>query len=224
MHQQSVAHGQLLGIRARTFLIAILLLVGCSDYGDSESAAPSTSTTAAAPTTTAARSGPTIGWSNVGVIELGSGYSLRDEEGDAPIVAIYSDDEHVGIIEINKFPADTTDLSAHIEQFHSSIEADRKEGCGTDYEYEREASSTLDGPDGEFVRYGFTGARERGAPVTERTIQWAAIQDGELVIINVAAYDEAGCIGTEGAELTVAELEKVEPLLSPVIERSPFPR
>ena len=198
-------------------------MAGCSDNGGSGSASPPTSTATADTTTTTARSGPTIDWNNIGVVDSGSGYSLRDEEGDAPIVAIHRGDDHVGIVEINRFPAETTDLTKHVEQFHAGIEADRKEGCGVDYEYERQPTESLTGPDGEFVRYGFTGARE-GEPVTERTIQWASIQEDELVIINVAAYDEAGCIGSEGAELTIAELEVVEPLLSPVIERSAFPR
>ena len=159
----------------------------------------------------------------MGTVDLGDGYSLRDEPGDAPIVAIYRDGEHIGIIEINRFPVETRDLHEHVEKFHSAIGSDRKDGCGIEYDYRPEPPVPVSGPDGELVRYGFTGANARGEPATERTIQWAAIQGDELVIINVAAYDEGGCVGTEGAELTTAELEVVAPLIAPIIERSPFP-
>ena len=203
-------------------LAVLLLLAACGSDTEPREQAAGTTTTAAEATTTVVPS-PTINWGDIGVVDLGSGYTLRDEEGDAPIVAIYRDEEHVGIIEINRFPKSSPTLEAHVEQFHPAIETDRKKGCGSDYEYKRIGPEFEDGPDGRFVHYGFTGSRP-GEPVTEKTLHWATFQDDELVIINVAAYDEGGCLSTEGSELTTAELDKVEPLLSPAIERSPFPR
>lgn len=202
-------------IRTRTALILLpFLFAGCAG-DDAEEVVPS------APSTTVP--GPTIDWDNVGTVDLGSGYSLRDEEGDAPIVAIYRGDEHIGIVEINRFPKDNETLEDHVEEFHASLEADRKDGCGSDYVYERFLERYRQGPDGQFVHYGFTGAKP-GEEVSETTLQWAAFQGDELVIINVAAYDAGGCIGTEGAELTIDDLAEIRPLLQAAIERSPFPR
>ena len=210
-------------VRAVTSALAVLLLLaGCSSDSEPREEADATTTTAAEVTTTVVPS-PTIDWDDIGVVDLGDGYTLRDEEGDAPIVAIYRGTEHVGIVEVNRFPKSSPTLEAHVEQFHSSLEADRRKGCGADYEYEQIGPEFEDGPDGRFAHYGFTGSRP-GEPVTEKTLQWATFQEDELVIINVAAYDEDGCVGTEGAELTTAELERVESLLRSAVEASPFPR
>ena len=212
-------------MRNRALLLALALVAAaCSD--DDDAAPPTTTTTAPAPAVA-------IEWNSLGTVDLGDGWSLADAEGDAPIVAIRRDGEPVGIIELLMFPVDSLDavadnlddgedaaLAAHAAEFLDALGADRAEGCGDDYGFVIEPAELFDAGDGRAVRYGFTGAPP-GEPVSERTIQWAAVRDDRLVLVQVSAYDPGACVAP-GEELTVADLAEVEPLLAPAIEASDF--
>ena len=214
------------GRATAALLAALALAAGCGDDDDAASPPP-TSTTAPAPT-------PAIDWASVDTVDLGDGWSLADAEGNAPLVAIVRDGAQVGIVELHSFPVDSLDavaealaegedaaLAAHADDFVTALAADRAAGCGEDYEFVAEPVELLDAGDGRAVRYGFTGGPP-GEPVSERTVQWAALRGDVLVLAQVSAYDADACVSTEGAELTVADLAEVEPRLAPAIEASDF--
>lgn len=213
--------------RTRTLVVVaatVLALAACGDdAGDS-----------VAPTTPTTPTPPIIEWEDLGTVDLGDGWELADAEGDGPFVAIRRAGATVGVIEVARFPIDTVDavdavldaggseadaLAAHAEEYLAIFEADRREGCGPDYAFVPEPTTSVDGVDGPLVRYGFVG----GAPATERNLHWAGIRGGELVLVTVAAAEPGGCLPPEGPGLTIADLAEVEPRLAGAIEASPLP-
>jgi hypothetical protein len=98
---------------------------------------------------------------------------------------------------------------------------DRKAGCGDAYRVEAEPIDAYDVPGGPVRRYGFAGGAE-GAPNTERTLQWAGLRDGVLVIVVLTGYDPGSCVAGEG-EGTLVDQEEVLPGLQALIEASGLP-
>lgn len=206
-------------------LFAAVALVACGS-DDEDGAAPTTE----APASTAG-----IPWDDLGEVDLGAGWAIVDAEGDAPVLDIERDGARVGLVEINRYDVDTLPavvaalpdgeraaLRAHVDEFLRSLAADRREGCAPDHRLTPLDTRFVDGPEGLVVSYGFR-AGAAGAPDTEIVRHWAGLRDDELVLVQVAAYDEGSCPGTDGAELTLADFSEVEPLIAPMIEASDLP-
>jgi hypothetical protein len=167
-------------------------------------------------------------------VDLGGGFLLTHCEGDAPILCLSRDGESRGIVELSAFPVASLDevrqalpqgpraaLEAHAGDHVRSLRADRIAGCGEGYTVTPLAFTVTEGPAGPVISYGFTGAR-RGEPVSERTVQWAALRGDDLVLLNLSGYDDGACVPAEG-EGTVADVVEVERRLRPVVEANPLP-
>ena len=202
----AAVHRRLRRPAALVLLAPLVLLVACGD--DDEAAPPST--TASTTTTLPAMPTDFDWWHAVGKVPLGGGWELGPCEGDDPTLCYEHEDGRHGIIELFRFsaPADFN-LNAHASQFVSDFVTDRKAGCGEAYRVVAEPIEALDLPDGPARRYGFSGGAE-GAPDTERTIQWAGVREGVLVIVVLTGYDPGSCVTGEG-EGTLQDQEEVLP-------------
>ena len=199
--------------------LALVLTTGC---GGDDDAAPST-TREATTTTIPAAPADFDWWHPVGTVPLGGGWALGPCEGDDPTLCYEHPDGRHGIIELFRFsaPADFN-LNAHASQFVSDFVADRKAGCGEAYRVDAEPIDAFELPDGPARRYGFAGGAS-GAPNTERTIQWAGVREGVLVIVVLTGYDPGSCVPAEG-EGTLDDQDEVLPGVQALIEASGLPR
>ena len=228
LSRMSRSSSRRIGLRHPLIVLVIgagLLAAAC---GSDEEPTSATSTTSSAVPAVA------VDWEKLGSHDLGSGWTLRDAEGDAPIVEILEDGRLVGSLEVVSFPLATLPevtaarrdggagaaLAAHASSFFTAIREDRRAGCGSDYRFRPDEPETVELLDGAAIRYGFTGG-VTGAE--ERTVQWAGIRGDALVILSVPAYDPGSCLGTEGAELDVATLERLERRLTAAVERGALP-
>ncbi len=132
-------------------------------------------------------------------------------EGDAPVMCLTDADGAWGGIELSSW--DTADLDvleaafadgataaealdAFAEEFLTTLRADRAEGCGPEYQFTPDASTstTVAGLPG--LRYGFRGI-VRGETV-EHVVGHAVITDGTLHLFNASGLADDGCLGREG--------------------------
>jgi hypothetical protein len=200
-------------------VLALLLAVAACGGGDDDA---ETTTTASTTTTIPAMPADFDWWHPLGKLSLGGGWELGACEGDDPTLCFENADGRHGIIELFRFsaPADFN-LNAHASDFVSDFVDDRKAGCGASYRVVAEPIDAFDLPDGPVRRYGFAGGAE-GAPNTERTIQWAGLRDGVLVIVVLTGYDPGSCVSGEG-EGTLDDLADVLPRLQALIEAAGLP-
>lgn len=216
---------------AAVVILAAFLLASCADGAD-DAGSTSTSTP---PTAPSAPSAPVVRWGeDIGVVDLGGGWSLTDAEGNGPFTAVRLDGTTVGTIELVRFPIATLPvvrdvvagggspgdaLLAHAAEYLAAFEDDRHTGCGPAYAFAPEPTRLVEGASSPLVHYGFRG----GSPVTERQLQWATISGDDLVLVTVSAYDDGGCLAREGHELTVEQLDALAARLGAAVEASPLP-
>ncbi len=177
--------------------VAALALLGpaaCSGGDDDvETARPSTTTTTipAMPTD--------FDWWHPVLVDLGGGWELGPCTGEGTELCFeHPEQGRRGILELFRFRApEDANLNNHAARFVEDFVADRTRGCGAEYRVEAEPLQALALPDGSALRYGFHGGSS-GAPDTERTVQWAGVREGVLVIVTLNAYDPGSCVTGEG--------------------------
>ena len=187
-------------------------------------AAPSTTTTAAEP----AAEQLAVDWEARTVTPATVGpWTIRFCEGEAPLICLHRDGEVAGAIEVNTFPRDSfadPDLADIAAASVRTFQADRKEGCGTDYLVRADPvapATVLGDPDG--LRYGWTATKE--GRVVERTRTYAATKDDTIVLLVAGALDAdgGGCI-PRMHEFTVEGLAAAEPTLDRLASANFDPR
>lgn len=176
--------------------------------------------------TTAATVG--FDWARPATVDLGEGWSVTDTEGDAPMVTVLRHGVPVGIVEYLDFPleggahGERAALDAHVAGYYDDIGADRRSSPIRGYRFEPDAPVHLDTADGDAVRYGFRGTLPDGRP-SERSVHWAGVRDGRLVLVAASAYDEGGLFAREGSEFTSADLDAVADRLDRLVRSSGLP-
>ena len=166
--------------------------------------------------------GPVVEWASIKPTDLGDGWRVQDCDGDAPFVCVARNDEILGVMEVLRLPTEGRTLDQHVTGYYESIKNDRKDGCGADYKIATEPVRPVTAPDGDVIRYGFTGALGNAPGISERVIQFAGIRDDKLVILAASANDDGGCLSREG-EFTTAQLRDFEPRLALLVNSSGLP-
>ncbi len=169
------------------------------------------------------------------VLELSGGWSISACEGDAPLLCVFRHGEPAGVVEAMAYPIasfrflnpaadDATNLKAIAKDYLSGFVADRKQGCGADYGFAPSPHRSFDLGGVRGATFGFTGKMPDGRP-SERHVQYAAIQDGDVIVLAAAAYDEGGCPGPDDVSVsfTSEALAELRPLLDEVLTKSPLP-
>jgi hypothetical protein len=180
------------------------------------------------PTTTSTVATVTLDWARPATVDLGDGWSVTDTEGDAPMVTVLRDGVPVGFVEYLDYPidgladGDRAALDAHVAGYYDDIGDDRRGAPIRGYRFEPEAAVHLDTADGDAVRYGFRGTLPDGTP-SERSVHWAGVRGGRLVLVGASAYDEGGLFGLEGSEFTSADLDAVVERLDRLVRNSGLP-
>lgn len=180
------------------------------------------------PATTVAVDTAVIDWAAPGTVDLGAGWTVTDTEGDAPMLTVLRHGRPVGIVEYLDFPLETpaddvvATLDAHVARYVEDIGRDRAGAPIEGYRFVPDAAVHLRGADGAMVRYGFRATLPDGRP-SERTIQWAGIRGGRLVLVGASAYDAGGLFSREGTEFTSADLDAVAERLHRLVRASGLP-
>jgi hypothetical protein len=201
-------------------------MTACSDDRGGETSVATTTST----TTTLLRV-PAVSFTEDGPpVDLGDGWSVIGCEGDAPLICVDRDGARVGVIELATFPVESFALPGFREaaargdvdaamriladDFITTFERDRREGCGDAYRIEAEEpeTSTVLGQAG--LRYGYV-ARQDGA-IVERQLNHGTIVGSEVVLANAPAYAAGGCVPREG-EFEPSVLDEFEPYLRALI-------
>lgn len=171
-------------------------------------------------------------------VELGGGWSLADEPGDGPFIAVSRDGERVSTIEMLRYDISTLDeirekladgatvreaLAAHVAEFYEIIEQDRVVGCPTGYRFEADDPGYVEAKDGTVVRYGFTATKADGTP-SERSVHFAGLRKDHLILIGMNASHPDGCMPAEGDTFTEESLNAFAPVLEAAIIRSGLPK
>ncbi|MDT7572827.1 MAG: hypothetical protein QOE05_3001 [Actinomycetota bacterium] len=114
-------------------------------------------------------------------------------------------------------------LRAHAEDFLRSLAADRKAGCGADYQLTPLPFEILRPADGPVLHYGFVAGRP-GGPVLERVEHFEGLRaaDKVLVLVHASATAVAGCLDREG-EFLPADLSALAPVLTALVVRNGLP-
>ena len=178
--------------------------------------------------TTVAEAAPTIDWARPEEVELGGGWSVIDTEGDAPMVTVLRNGRTVGILEYLDYPLegsagdDRAALDDHVGRFFRDIGADRARTPIDGYRFEPDPVAHATASDGAIVRYGFRATLPDGSP-SERTIQWAGIRAGRLVLVSAAANDPGGLFPPEGPQFTSAQLDEATDRLDRLVRASGLP-
>lgn len=169
-----------------------------------------------------------LDWLRPVPVDLGGGWAVADTEGDAPMVTVLRNGRPVGIVEYLDFgleePAtgDRATLDAHMAEYVRDIGNDRATAPVKDYRFDPDPAVHLRAADGAAVRYGFRGTLSDGRP-SERSVHWAGIRGGRLVIVAASAYDEGGLFAREGSEFTSADLDAVAERLDALVRASGLP-
>ena len=167
-------------------------------------------------------------WARPATVDLGEGWSVTDTEGDAPMVTVLRHGVPVGIVEYLDFPiegladGERAALDSHVAGYYDDIGDDRRSSPVRDYRFEPDTAVHLETADGDAVRYGFRGTLPDGRP-SERTVQWAGVRDGRLVVVAASAHDEGGLFAREGSEFTSADLDAVADRLDRLVRSSGLP-
>ena len=213
-------------LRWSGLLVAAAVAAGGVALADSDGSdrAP----TVTVPPVTAAPREPVVDWARPTLVDLGGGWAITDTEGDAPMLTVLHDGVAVGIVELLDYevPAGSDGPKVALEEqaarFFEAIGADRAAAPIRGYRFLPDAIVHLSAADGAVVRYGFRGLLPDGA-ASERSIQWAGIRDGRLVLVAAAAYDEGGLFAREGSEFTSADLDAVADRLDRLVRASGLP-
>lgn len=214
--------------------IAALLASACSS---SDAAPPPTGGPASpVPPTAPPSEAVVIDWNDAeGITTFANGWTVRDCEGDAPLLCVYDGDEWLGILEAASSPLDNelaalldaegpaAALAHHVESYHATFAVDRENRCGPGYGYTAldTVEATLAGHPA--LRFGFAGTRD-GVEV-ERNLSYVSIFDGQLKLITATANDPDSCVySDEFRELTPAALREFETHLDALAAGSRLPR
>lgn len=202
-------------------LVVSLATASCGERnGDDDAIA----TTAESTTTTLPAMPSDFDWWAPEPVSLGGDWVLDacEHEVEATVLCYAHPDGRSGTIEHFRFPAPPSlTLNAHAARFVEDFLADRRIGCGEGYRVEAEPIEALGLPDGDARRYGFSGG-SGGSATTERTVQWAGLRDGALVILTVSAYDPGSCVAPED-QGTLDALQEVLPALEALVLASGLP-
>lgn len=180
------------------------------------------------PATTVPLATAVVDWASPRPVDLGAGWTVTDTEGDAPMLTVLRHGRPLGIVEYLDFPLETpaddlvTALDAHVARYVRDIGRDRAGAPIEGYRFVPDAAVHLRGADGAMVRYGFRATLPDGRP-SERTIQWAGIRGGRLVLVGASAYDPGGLFSPEGTEFTSADLDAVAERLDRLVRASGLP-
>lgn len=201
---------------------------------------PGTSATTARATTTTMAPAPakaSVDWANPAASSLAGAWTLADAAGDGPFIEAAQNGKVAGQIELLAFKVSNVEavrnaleagdddqeaLSAWIDEFYADLRSDRAKGCGAGYVLDVDDPVFSTAPDGVVARYGFTGAATAGAPA-ERTVVFAGLRAGNLVLVSLAGSDDGTCVPVETGfdSATVTDLGTA---LAPAITRSGLPR
>ena len=174
------------------------------------------------------RPGPLVDWARPVPVDLGDGWAVADTEGDGPFLTVLRHGRTVGFVEYLDFPLEgpaadeRAALDAHVADFVQAIGEDRSGVPISGYRFDPDPAVHLPAADGSLVRYGFRGTYPDGRP-SERTIQWAGIRGGRLVLVAAAANDPGGLFPPEGVEFTSADLDAVAERLDRLVRASGLP-
>lgn len=215
-----------------TLCSATLGLFACSSSQKDPSppATPSTVATSTVPPVA-------LDWSAPEKAQLPDGWSLSGCTGDAPLICVSRGGRPVGqmeklALELSTLPdlarvlsekGAVAALDDHAHRFVADFTADRAVGCGSSYTVTPHPSVRLSTPDGQALRYGFTGTLAGGTP-SEVVAHYATVTDGRLVLLVANASDPGGCLPEdEGTPFTSAELRAFLPLLDQLVSSSGVP-
>ena len=191
-------------------VVAVLVAVGVAVAADDD-----------AETDTDQRAGPTFDWASPTPVDRGAGWSVADAEGDGPFVEVRLDGRLVGFLEYMAFEVEGT-LDEHVAAYYDAIGGDRAHAPVAGYRFTPDRPAHATAADGAIVRYGFTGTMPDGSP-SERTVQWAGVRDGRLVLVSAAADDPGGLFPPEGTAFTTAQVESVLDRLDRLVRASGLP-
>jgi hypothetical protein len=220
-------------MRARSLLLglvtaATLLTSACGGGSGSKDAGSTTSTTAPTATSTPALPA-SFDWWAPQTTPLGRGWTIGPcapaqlvPKSQGKVLCLNNADGRQAVVEHYRFrTSGSTDLNQHAAQFVQDFLADRKAGCGSGYQVEAEPIVPLTLPDGDARRYGFKGGFAN-APDTERTVQWAGMRDGILVIVTISAYDPGSCVPNSG-QGSLHDLDDLVPAIDRLVQRFGLP-
>lgn len=208
--------------------MALGLVLASSGCGDGDDKAEPTTTSTEATTTTLPAMPTDFSWWDPAPTPLGNGWVLgpctsRTPETRGKALCLDTEDGRSATIEHFRFRDDTNgNLNRHAASFVEDFLADRKAGCGKDYRVEADPIVNLDLPHGPAKRYGFTGGAGGSGPDTERTVQWAGIRDGVLVILTISAYDPGSCVPAVD-QATLTDLAELLPGVDALVLASGLP-
>lgn len=215
--------------RYRRLLIAtvsavavVALLLGACNAGDDGATSGTTTDT------TEVTQGAVVDWARPHDVDLGGGWSLNDTEGDGPFLTVLRDGQTVGFIEYLDFPLAGSSggtrvvLDAHVAEFFEAIGSDRADAPIEGYRFIPDEAVHGTAADGAIVRYGFRGLLPDGSP-SERTVIWAGVRAGRLVLVSAAANDPGGLFPPEGTQFTSAQLDEVADRLDRTVRASGLP-
>ena len=209
-----MARRTVLSLLTVAFTIAATACSGGGSDDDLPSDADTSTTTTSAPaaTSTTAPSVPSLSFSdNAARAELGDGWLVESCEGDAPRLCVSRNGAHAGVVELNVFPVDSFTLPGFQDavragdtlraldilgnDFVSSFEKDRVEGCGEGFEVEPTVAelATVFGEDG--WRFGYV--LKRGRDIVERQVGHSLIDGNNLVLVQAPAFAPDGCVAPE---------------------------
>ena len=234
-------------MRTHEVVIAAVMLAAC---GGAPAATPTASPTGDATVTTPPSDAPTdaptdvastppavtgtIDWATRNAtLVLPDGWEAPFCEGEAPVLCVHRDGEHVGVVEhapfaLSSMPAVQEAIAsgtvldgarALVDDYHASHGADREAGCPEGYQFAAEEPVEVEVAGQPGLRYGFVVIDAAGIPV-ERNTAYVTILGDQVHLITAVANEETSCVGAGELEFDVATLREFEPLLGEVVRVS----
>lgn len=209
-------------VRLAASLWTLAALAACSSGGSTSSPSPDPTDPPAEPIT--------VDWVHLDdfrPIDDGR-WTLRDCEGDAPLLCVERDATLVGHIELLQFDRDTfgsnaRSLDALSDDHETSSERDRSSSCpdSFDFEVQPRAEVPVAGEDG--VRSTWTVSDAYGNEV-ERVVTYFGLRDDRVIVFGADGLAGDACIAREGDDgFTPALLAAAVPLLDRVVVGSLLP-
>lgn len=169
-----------------------------------------------------------------GPVTLDNGWVVQRCEGDAPLLCVLdAAGATLGVVEFGSYPASDAiaealargtvmaALEARVAEQHAAIAADRAIGCGAEYEYRAAPVGHATVGQEPAVVYAFSGVVD-GREV-ERHRSYYTVHAGQLWVVTAAASDPEGCMATDLAEFTPADLVTFEPFLARIVAGTELP-
>jgi hypothetical protein len=162
---------------------------------------------------------------------LHEGWTFGSCGGTAPIVCVGGPSGD-GTMELLRYDIDDVDvvddaldggeaidaLEAFADQYVGSFAETRPQECpGTSVVADETVPLVVGGMDG--LRYGFRVV-DAGGAVVEESVQWAAIDGGDLVVVAAGAIDPTRACFEPIGEFTPAVLDAAQPALDDVVAAS----